>query len=187
MMEGYTILSLLLCLSVPSALANDVVRLVGGSSTTQGRVEVYYDGSWGTVCNRYWELEDANIVCRQLGFPGAIRQITNAQVFGAGSGLVHLDGVECDGYEASIMDCPRSAFGSVCNHDQDAGVMCLTNSFRVREEEDFDFYQREDMMEEEKKEKAAAYEGSDAKKDADLMKKDILQALYDLLAELKHK
>ena len=102
-----------------------VVRLAGSDGVnSRGRVEVYYEGEWGTVCHDHWDFLDAHVVCRQLGFPGAIRPTTNAQLFGAGSGSIHLDMVECEGDETSIMDCPRANFVRLCDHDEDAGVIC---------------------------------------------------------------
>ncbi len=44
------------------------VRLADGQSPMEGRVEMCYDGVWGTVCNRAWSKADASVVCRQLGF-----------------------------------------------------------------------------------------------------------------------
>lgn len=101
------------------------IRLVGGDTNNVGRVEVMARRLWGTVCDDDWDFEDAEVVCRMLGYTGAIEP-TYAAFFGEGYGLIWLDDVECVGTEESINDCPKSRVGtSNCLHSQDAGVKCM--------------------------------------------------------------
>ncbi|XP_030834273.1 locomotion-related protein Hikaru genki-like [Strongylocentrotus purpuratus] len=100
------------------------VRLVNGSNNASGRVEVWYNGTWGTVCDDGWDLNDANVVCRMLGFFDA-SSAPGLAAYGAGSGKIHLDEVECTGSESSLEDCIESEFGvHNCDHSEDAGVTC---------------------------------------------------------------
>ncbi|KAI8495113.1 hypothetical protein Bbelb_270990 [Branchiostoma belcheri] len=116
---------------IVSKLANSVtcvvahIRLVGGSSSNEGRVEVLHNGQWGTVCDDNWGLNDAHVVCRQLGYPGATEASVRA-AFGQGSGPIWLDNVNCDGSETTITDCGHIGWGSHnCGHSEDAGVVCI--------------------------------------------------------------
>lgn len=100
------------------------VRLVGGREHFQGRVEVYHDGHWGTVCGDEWDDTDAEVVCRQLGIGGVAKAWTGAR-FGQGSGPVYLTAVECTGNELALEQCPQSSWGPHhCEHTQEAGVSC---------------------------------------------------------------
>ena len=68
---------------LPSKPTNRVVRLVDGGNSNQGRVEVFYDGLWGTVCDDGWDLTDADVVCKELGF-GSAKEAAQTSKFGKG-------------------------------------------------------------------------------------------------------
>ena len=101
------------------------IRLVGGSSYNEGRVEVNYNGEWGTVCDDGWDDTDASVVCRQLGFGLSGTSIGSAG-FGQGSGSIWLDSVTCTGNESTLASCGHLGIGVTrsCNHSEDAGVRC---------------------------------------------------------------
>ncbi|XP_072016052.1 scavenger receptor cysteine-rich domain-containing protein DMBT1-like [Amphiura filiformis] len=102
------------------------VRLVDGSRREEGRVEVYHNGQWGTVCDYDWDIENANVVCRQLGYDGAVAVKGNAY-FGEGHGYIMLDRVNCRGNETVLAECVTSEwYDHNCHHNQDAGVICAT-------------------------------------------------------------
>ena len=100
------------------------VRLVGGYGVNTGRVEVHYYNTWGTVCHRGWDLNDATVVCRELGFPGAI-SFSCCAAFGQGTGPIWLDDVKCTGNETSLSSCTNMGWAKhYCYHSEDAGVNC---------------------------------------------------------------
>ena len=102
-----------------------IIRLVGGSSYYEGRVEVNYNGEWGTVCDDGWDYDDAYVVCRQLGFGSSATPYSDAY-FGQGSGPILLDNVTCTGSESTLADCDHLGIGVTrsCSHSEDAGVRC---------------------------------------------------------------
>ena len=89
-------------------------------------MEIYYNGQWGTVCDDSWDLNDARVVCRQLGFEDANFAYQNSpRYYGQGSGPIWLDDVQCTGYESSLSSCRHNGWGRHnCGHHEDAGVRC---------------------------------------------------------------
>lgn len=111
--------------SVECSSGSSLVRLVNGGAS-YGRVEVYYNGEWGTVCDDNWDKSDPNVVCRQLGFTGALSAPCCAE-YGEGLDPIWLDNVNCAGSEASLLDCPHNEWGeNNCNHKEDASIVCYT-------------------------------------------------------------
>ena len=127
------------------------LRLVGGRSSNEGRVEICINGLWGTVCHGGWDNNDATVVCRQLGFPVGVSGsgieymttcflnlhyyhvtflVTSALYgyrhnFGQGTGPQFLNGLSCTGTESSLLSCSHSGISyNWCGHYYDAGVIC---------------------------------------------------------------
>ena len=112
------------------------LRLVDGTLFTEGgdpcegRLEIYYDGQWGTICDDYWSQDDADTACRALGFP-------DGYVYGGpfGSGFfppgdpdqpIWLDDLSCNGGESHLLDCRSSPVGEHnCQHAEDIGLRCV--------------------------------------------------------------
>ncbi|XP_028407342.1 deleted in malignant brain tumors 1 protein-like [Dendronephthya gigantea] len=109
------------------------LRLQGPSSANgTGRVEVFYRGQWGTICEDGWDIRDARVVCRQLGYVDSSRALDGRQV-PSGSGKIWLDDVECTGKEQNITQCSHRGWGvHSCSHHEDAGVECLTAAVLLR-------------------------------------------------------
>jgi len=103
------------------------VRLIGGSDPRSGRLEVYRDGVWGTVCDDYFTDAGARVVCYMLGYGRSGRYV--GKRYGRGSGTIWLDDVQCSGTETSIVDCPHSGWGGhYCFHNEDVSVSCVPDS-----------------------------------------------------------
>ncbi|XP_051745834.1 scavenger receptor cysteine-rich domain-containing group B protein-like isoform X2 [Ctenopharyngodon idella] len=100
------------------------VRLVGGHSRCSGRVEVLHRGQWGTVCDDFWDLKDAAVVCRELNCGEPVDALGDAH-FGQGSGPVWMSYVMCTGSESTLKNCGGLGWDKRnCDHTKDAGVIC---------------------------------------------------------------
>jgi len=108
------------------------LRLVGGPSPQEGRLEVRYKGIWGTVCDDYFDNAAARVVCHMLGYKHTGRFIGNR--YGAGNGTIWLDDIRCDGTERHISECSHGAWGfHHCEHHEDVSVSCVDGSSLITE------------------------------------------------------
>ena len=106
-----------------------IVRLVNGPTEYEGRVEVYHNGEWGTVCDDGWDLNDAQVVCNQLGLNSAIA-VRHGAFYGQGSGRIWLNNLNCTGTELTIANCLHRGSGiGNCSHSKDAGAKCFGGNF----------------------------------------------------------
>ena len=104
------------------------IRLSNGTSDANGRLEILYDGQWGTVCNTGWTFAQAHVACRQLGFLGAQSHEFPDAVDAKSGDPIFLDGVICEGTEETLLNCSNAGFGSkstTCDHSQDVAIECL--------------------------------------------------------------
>ncbi|XP_052271750.1 deleted in malignant brain tumors 1 protein-like [Dreissena polymorpha] len=102
-------------------------RLVNGSSHTQGRLEVFFNNTWGTICDDYFDSLAAKVVCRMLGFTGNLLPpvALSSDYYGQGTGPIWLDDVRCNGTESSLSNCRANNWGvHNCQHRDDVGVDC---------------------------------------------------------------
>lgn len=92
-------------------------------------MEVLRHNQWGTVCDHGWDLREADVVCLELGC-GLAESALNSSVFGAGSGQIWLQHVQCSGHESSLTHCAVFLHSNIyCSHQNDAGVKCSGEGF----------------------------------------------------------
>ena len=124
-----------------SLILETKIRLVEGGNIYEGRIELFNDYEWVSVCENGWNINAASVVCRDLGYAGVIESPKQMPFYGPGSSTVILEDVSCRGNENSLMSqCTHSGtsylqypgqfgqpwpYGRTCEHKQDVGVACL--------------------------------------------------------------
>ena len=101
------------------------LRLQHGNKSNEGRVEIFMDGDWQTVCDDSWDIVDADIVCRQLELGYAVAAPTQ-NYFPFSNAKIWKVGVNCTGNERKLIDChaPTILPENLCFHSDDASVVC---------------------------------------------------------------
>ena len=101
------------------------VRLMNGTLPSvgqrEGRVEICYNNTYGSVCDDFFDENAAGVVCGGTGAP--LRGIVN--YFGSGSGPITVDNVVCQGSEDNLLNCTHNEiYENNCDHSEDVGVIC---------------------------------------------------------------
>lgn len=108
------------------------LRLCNGSGPHEGRVEVNFEGAWGTICDdgtgNNWDNTTAEVVCEMFGYQFGIARVD--AYFGEGDRCIWMDNVNCVGTVTSFFDCKARVTGGVnhCEHSQDVGVSCYNKT-----------------------------------------------------------
>ena len=103
------------------------LRLAGSSNSRYyaGRLEIYINGQWGTVCDDLWGNNEANVACKQMGFGGAFDSDWTLRSSGSSSKPIWLDDVICTGSESQLINCNHRGLGvENCGHSEDIGIGC---------------------------------------------------------------
>ncbi|XP_074239254.1 scavenger receptor cysteine-rich domain-containing protein SCART1-like isoform X1 [Saimiri boliviensis] len=110
-------------------------RLVNGSSSCEGRVELQVQGSWAPLCATHWDIADATVLCHQLNCGNAVAAPRGGH-FGGGDAALWPDAFHCEGTEPYLWNCPVSTLGApACAPGNSASAVCsgLPHALRLRE------------------------------------------------------
>uniref|UniRef100_A0A1X7SEF6 SRCR domain-containing protein n=2 Tax=Amphimedon queenslandica TaxID=400682 RepID=A0A1X7SEF6_AMPQE len=114
------------------------LRLLYGTTSSNGLVQVYCSGQWGTVCGRYFTPDAAHLVCRQLGYTSA-KSYSNGTFQGSYQTPIWLDNLYCSASPTEVclgscVSCTGSrASRSRCYHSYDLNVHCVYEALHYEE------------------------------------------------------
>ena len=99
-------------------------RMVKGSSSCEGRVELQVQGSWAPLCATHWDIADATVLCHQLNCGNAVAAPGGGH-FGDGDAAIWPDAFHCEGTEPYLWNCPVSTLGApACAPGNTASAVC---------------------------------------------------------------
>lgn len=114
-------------LTAPGAAPTEF-RLINGSSSCEGRVELQVQGAWAPLCAVHWDLEDATVLCHQLNCGNAVTVLQGGH-FGGWGAPIWPDEFHCAGTEPYLWNCHVSTLGTpVCAPGNAAAVVCSGGS-----------------------------------------------------------
>ncbi|XP_025102599.1 A disintegrin and metalloproteinase with thrombospondin motifs adt-2-like isoform X5 [Pomacea canaliculata] len=124
---------LMYLLLVPSLAQQLKARVVGGTAAA-GRLEIFYNETWNTVCHSGFGQEEALVACRMLGLNSTTAVAVGSAKYRQGSGPILFSKLQCVGNETSLAQCEHPGFYKHgCDHWWDVGVMCnITQEFIAR-------------------------------------------------------
>ena len=111
---------------------DNLIRLQGSTLPYAGRVEVFYSGVWGAISISKWDINDATVVCRQLGYSAGAEVALKNGVYGLVSGPVWITNLQCTGSESNVMECVHDGLGNkteLQHRAYTASVICKDSSF----------------------------------------------------------
>ncbi|XP_048254482.1 uncharacterized protein LOC124148917 isoform X3 [Haliotis rufescens] len=124
-MEKRIVTPLVFLAALIVSVSGQTIRLVSPLNNGVGRIEVFYNGTWGTVCDDSFGTDEAKVACRQLGRYKSGLTPRAIQSFGFGGGKILLDDVSCSGTESSLASCSHRPWGvNNCGHSEDVGIIC---------------------------------------------------------------
>jgi len=109
----------------------DMVRLVGGASPNEGKVEIYHDKSWGSVCDDEFDAIDGTVVCQQLGY-ARLKRYSESTHPNLHNDIIWLDDVNCSSSHVRLADCSSRGWGiNDCHHSDDVSIVCEGNNISL--------------------------------------------------------
>ena len=112
------------------------IRLVGGNSSNEGRLEILHDDVWSTVCSDFWSTHEAKVACLQLGLLHENAEVLRNMEFGKGPRQIWPFVLACFGWESSLDECGLSGWGThnCAGHGNVAGIRCkrgLNHAYKI--------------------------------------------------------
>lgn len=117
------------CLIPEGLTGEDSLNLIDGSNQCDGRLEVEHSGQRGLVCSDHWGMQEASVICRQLGCSHArstFQYVLRPEEMTA----PWLYGAKCSGEEATLWECSLGAWGplSDCKCQCVVSILCSGES-----------------------------------------------------------